>query len=342
MWIKRAKQAASIGVAIVAVGAAVTVWFWRERPSLDGIDWPEPAIASATLPDSVTSTWLGVTTLLFDDSETQILIDGFFSRPSLADLLLDRQVDNDMAMINFALDEYRMRRLAAVIPVHSHFDHAMDIGAIANRTSASVLGSASTVEIARGAGVPEDQVILAVENRPYQFGNFTVTLLRSRHAPIGWRGTVPLPGSIDKPLTPPQPVSAWREGRSYTVIVAHPAGTTIVQGSAGFATESLGDISADVVMLGVAGLESLGKEYAEQYWQQLVTSTGARSVFPIHFDDFTRPFGEVVPGPKVLGDIATTATWLEEFRERWDNEVQLFMPEFGRPVPIYAQSSPES
>jgi len=64
-------------------------------------------------------------------------------------------------------------------------------------------------------------------------------------------------------------------------------------------------------------------------------------VFPIDFDDFTKPFGEVVPGPKVLGNIATTAMWLEDFRERWDNEVQLFMPEFGRPVAIYAQPLPE-
>lgn len=341
MWKKRVKQAASIVVAVVAVSAAVIVWFWRDRPSLSDIHWPEPPIASATLPDSVTSTWLGVTTLLFDDSETQILIDGFISRPSLADLVLNRQVDNDMAMINFALDEYRMRRLAAIIPVHSHFDHAMDVGAIANRTSASVLGSASTLEIARGAGVPEDQTMLVVENHPYEFGEFTVTLFRSRHAPIGWRGSVPLPGSIDEPLTPPQPVSAWREGGSYTVVVAHPTGTTIVQGSAGFATDSLRDISADVVMLGVSGLESLGKEYAEQYWQQLVTATGAHSVFPVHFDDYTRPFGEVVPGPKVLGNIATTAMWLEDFRGRWDNEVQLFMPRFGRPVAIYANPLPE-
>lgn len=341
MWKQRAKQVASIVVAVVAVSTAAIVWLWRDRPSLNNIDWPAPAIASATVTDSVTSTWLGVTTLLFDDSETQILIDGFFSRPSLADLVLHREVDNDMAMINFVLDEYRMRRLAAIIPVHSHFDHAMDIGAIANRTSASVLGSASTVQIARGAGVPEDQILLVAENRPYEFGRFTVTLVPSRHAPVGWRGSVPLPGSIDEPLTPPQPVSAWREGRSYTIVVAHPAGTTIVQGSAGFASDSLRDIPADVVMLGVGGIESLGREYAEQYWQQLVTATGARSVFPVHFDDYTKPFGTVVPGPKFLGDLTTTALWLEEFRKRWDNDVTLFMPEFGKPVAIYAQPVPE-
>jgi len=342
MWKKRAKQAVLIAIGTLVVAIAALAWLWSDRPNLDDIAWPAPTIASAAIADSVTATWLGVTTLLFDDGETQILVDGFFSRPSLADVVLDRPVENDAATINYVLNEFRMRRLAAIIPVHSHFDHAMDVGAIANRTSASVLGSASTTEIARGAGVPEDQTITVAENQPYKFGRFTVTLLHSRHAPIGWRGSVPLAGTIDAPLTPPQPVSAWREGGSYTVVIEHPQGTTIVQASAGLAGAALSKVPADVVMLGVFGLETLGKSYAEQYWQGFVTATGADSVYPIHFDDYTRPFGDVIPGPKFLGDLTTTASWLDGFRKRWDNDAQLFMPEFGRPIALYAQPVPET
>lgn len=342
MWRQRAKQAALIAVAILVVSAAALVWLWNNRPDLDKIGWPSPDDASAAVTDSVTVTWLGVATLLFDDGETQILIDGFFSRPSLADVVFRRPVDNDAAIINFALDEYRMRRLAAIVPAHSHFDHAMDVGAIANRTSASVLGSESTAQIARGAGVPEDQITIAVGNHPYPFGRFTVTLLSSPHAPIGWRGSVPMAGTIDTPLTMPQPVSAWREGGSYLILISHPKGTTIVQGSAGFSNNLLPNIRADVVMLGVGGLASLGRGYAEQYWQSLVTATGAHSVYPIHFDDFTKPFGKIVPGPKFISNIETIAEWLEGFRNTWDNDVQLFMPEFGRPVAIYAQPAPEA
>lgn len=203
MWQRRVKLAVIVSAAALAVGLSLLTWLWHDRPNLDEIGWPAPALASAASSDTVTVTWLGVSTLLFDDGETQILIDGFFSRPPLLDVLLNRPIDNDAAIINYALDEFRMRRLAAIIPVHSHYDHAMDIGAIANRTSASVIGSASSTQIARGAGVPEDQITPITENQAYEFGRFTVTLLRSRHAPIGWRGTVPLDGSIDTPLTPP-------------------------------------------------------------------------------------------------------------------------------------------
>lgn len=140
----------------------------------------------------------------------------------------------------------------------------------------------------------------------------------------------------------PQPVSAWREGGSYAVLIAHPKGTTIVQGSAGFPANPLPNLRADVVMLGVGGLASLGRDYAEQYWQSLVTATGAHSVYPVHFDDFTQPFGRIVPSPKFISNFETIAAWLEAFRNTWDNDVRLFMPEFGQPVAIYAQPAPEA
>lgn len=336
-----ARRTAIAGAAIVVVGSVAVVWLWRDRESLQTIDWqPYPSIAPTL--DAVTVTWFGVTTLLFDDGETQILIDGFFSRPSIADIVLGREVESDAATINFVLDEYRMRRLAALIPVHSHHDHAMDIGAIANRTSASILGSESTAQIARGAGVPEDQIIVASGGGEYSFGRFTVTMIDSIHAPIGWAGSVPYAGTIDEPLATPAPVSAWRVGQSYSIVIAHPHGTALVQGSAGFLEGALDGVKADIVMLGVGLLEGLGRNYAEKYWQELVTTTGAAHVFPVHFDDFSKPFGEIVLFPRALDNFVDTAAWLEEFRTIWDSDARLHLPEFGKPVVLYPQASPEA
>lgn len=342
MWVTYAKRAAFSIAVIVMVISVTAVLLWRIRPSLDAIEWPAPAIASAATSDSVTVTWLGVTTLLFDDGETQILIDGFFSRPTLADILLRRRVNNDAAIIDYAMNKFRMRRLAAIIPVHSHFDHAMDVGAIANRSSASILGSESTAQIARGAGVPEDQITVVEQEASFEFGNFRVTLRPAGHAPIGWRGAVPLDGEIEAPLKMPQPITAWRMGGAYTVIIEHPQGTALVQGSAAYKKYELQDIAADVVFLGVAQLGALGRDYAELYWQHTVTATGSHSVYPIHFDDYTQPFGVVALPPKIIDNFDTTASWLNEFRRRWDSDASLFMPEFGKPIAIFSQPAAES
>jgi L-ascorbate metabolism protein UlaG (beta-lactamase superfamily) len=327
----------AIAVAILlVVGAAALVSLWNSRPNLENIAWGAgPEAQDGTL----SATWLGVTTVLLDDGETQILIDGFFSRPSLIDGILQRPVANDAAIINYAMHEFGMRRLAAIIPVHSHFDHAMDVGAIARRSNASVLGSASSANIARGAGVTDDQIIVAEDGESYQFGQFRIRMLESRHGPIGWRGGVPMPGTIDEPLVLPAPLQAMRVGIAWSVVIEHPLGTTLVAGSSGFVEGALADVKADLALLCTFGLSTLGKEYAEKYWQEMVTTTGATAVMPMHFDDFTRPFGDVTPFPRVLDDIETTARWFETFRDTWDIDVRLYKPVFGRRLAVYRPPS---
>jgi L-ascorbate metabolism protein UlaG (beta-lactamase superfamily) len=343
--IKDVKRAAIRTVATIAVIAivagALLAWAWHTRPQIadTGLHAPVDDVSETS---GVTVTWLGVTTLLFDDGETQILIDGFISRPSLFETLLGIPIASDAPMINYVLNEYRVQRLAAIIPAHSHYDHAMDIGAIANRSSASIIGSETTANIARGAGVPEDQIIVVTDATPYTFGNFTVTLIPSVHAPIGSRGTVPFPGTVDEPLQAPAPISAWRVGTAYSIVIAHPQGKTVVHGSAGYVEGALDEIGADVIMLSVGLLESLGRDYAEDYWQALVTATGATRVFPVHFDDFTQPFGDIVLMPALLDDFVNTATWLQEFRDTWDKDTQLFLPVFGQPLPLYPEERPDA
>jgi L-ascorbate metabolism protein UlaG (beta-lactamase superfamily) len=337
-WASRA--IISVAVVIIVLAALIAVLL-NDRPSLETVAWPNPPVAETTS-DTVTATWLGVTTLLFDDGETQILIDAFFSRPSLADIVFGMPVESEAAQINYVMDAYGMRRLAAIIPVHSHFDHAMDVGAIANRSSATILGSGSTAQIARGAGVPEDQIIVVADGERYAFGRFTVRMIETAHAPIGWGGSVPVGGTIDVPLETPAPITAWREGGSFSVLIAHPAGTTLVHGSAGFTGQSLRDVRADVVMLGTFGLDGFGNEYARRYWQTYVTATGALSVIPVHFDDYTGRFGEIRPFPRIVDNFAKTARLLENIRQIWDTDTRIYLPEFGQPIELYPRSSPEA
>ncbi len=333
-----AKRSAWIGAAILVAIALLFNALWNSRPTLADLGWSAPPTTTATT-QGVTATWLGVTTLLFDDGETQLLIDGFISRPTLADSLLGRSVSNDAAKINFVMNEFRMRRIAAIVPVHSHFDHAMDVGAIANRSSASILGSESTANIARGAGVPEDQIIVAVEDQAYEFGAFTIKLRSAPHAPLGWRGSVPIDGTIDEPVFMPQPIDAFRMGGAWSIIIEHPEGTALVQGSSGFDKYALQDVGADVAFISVALIETLGRDFNELFWQHTVTASGAKRVYPVHFDDFTKPFADVQLPPWFMNDSLETFGWLTQFRDRWDADTELYLPEFGKPIAIYAPTT---
>ena len=91
------------------------------------------------------------------------------------------------------------------------------------------------------------------------------------------------------PIKPPARIGDWKEGGSFSIVVAHPAGTALIQGSAGFVENALEGVAADVVYLGIGGLGLLGEEHAAAYFEEIVAATGARCAVPIHWDDFTQP-----------------------------------------------------
>lgn len=318
-----------LGAAFITAvfGALLLAWLWRDRPSVDEI--PLPVVESLPDDDSnVTATWLGITTLLIDDGTTQILVDGAFTRLSLFEIGFLRPVSSDIATINYALDEFRINRLAAIVAVHAHFDHAIDVGRVANRSTALVVATESVANIARGADVPVDQSQILASGESRTFGDFTITVLESRHAGRGFPG-----GVIGEPLAQPASVLAYRGGAARSLLIAHPAGSALIMGSAGYVDGVLEGRSADVAFLSVAGLAEAGPGYTRDYWAATVGATDARDAFIVHFDDFTRPFGEVALFPRVVDDVPKSAAWLRDLAE--GDGVRLQRPLFGVPVPLY-------
>ena len=81
-------------------------------------------------------------------------------------------------------------RLEAVIPVHTHFDHAMDSALVADRTGARLVGGESAANLCRGHGLPEDEGGRRGPRRTNRLGAFDVTLDRVAPLPTGpvpWR-----------------------------------------------------------------------------------------------------------------------------------------------------------
>ena len=320
----------------LALVAALVYWLWNDRLELDEIPLDEVDMVSFE-PGAVTATWFGTSMLLFDDGETQILIDGFVTRPPFIRQVLDQPVESHAAEINRFMLDYRLDRLAAIIPAHTHFDHALDIAAIANRSRASIVGSPSAVLIGRGQGVPDDQLVAVGGRAEFVFGEFTVTLVPSRHAAFGWNGTVPMAGPVNQPLEQPAPISAYRADVSFSIVVSHPQGTSVVQASAGFVPDALDEVAADVVFLGTGMLETLGQEHAEAYWRNVVSRTGASRVVLVHFDDYTAPFGTTRLPPRIIDDLGVTLGWFEDYRNTFDTDVKMELPVFGLAMALYTE-----
>ena len=303
------KRALLVILLLLAAGAGWLVVQLRDRPSLEPYRdrFLAPLIGDPA--SGLRVTFFGVATLLFDDGETAILTDGFFSRPGI--LALVRPIAPDRDAVAAALARAGISRLAAVIPVHSHYDHAMDAPEVARRTGAMLVGSESTANIGRGDGLPEDRVRVVADGETLSFGRFRVTMILSRHFPHGMAM-----GEIREPLRPPARATDYLDGGAYSIFVEHDGRTLLVQGSAGYAEGKLAGRQADTVFLGVAGLSQKDDAYRQAYWREVVQVVRPNRIVPIHWDDFTRPLHEpLVAAPRMVDDLEATMRFVLERAE---------------------------
>jgi L-ascorbate metabolism protein UlaG (beta-lactamase superfamily) len=255
-------------------------------------------VPEATAAAPLTVTWAGVTTILVDDGSSALMTDGFFSRPGLATVGLG-QIAPSASRIDDSLRRLGVDRLEAVLPVHTHYDHAMDSAAVAERTGARVVGGSSAAQVGVGGGLPEDRVVVVTPGEPIALGAYDVTLVESKHCPPDR-----FPGVITEPVTPPVKTSAYKCGEAWSTLVHHrPTDRRLlIIGSAGFVPGAMAGHRADVVYLGVGQLGVQPERYLVNYWAETVRTVGARRVVLTHWDDFFRPLTKPLRALPYAGD----------------------------------------
>lgn len=302
---RRWLRLAALGLAlIVLAGAGWVLVQVRKHPSLAAFE-PLKLPAAAPAAGALRVRFAGVATLLFDDGETAWITDGFFSRPGVWPTLTQR-IAPDGEAVTRELARLGVTRLAAVVPVHTHYDHALDSALVAVRTGAQLVGSSSAMQIGRGHGLPEAALREVRPGETLTLGRFRLTFIASRHSPTPLNDGV-TPETIDAPLVPPARATDWRAGTVWSIVVEHEGRRLLVQGSAGFEPGALAAQRVDTVFLGIGTLGKKDLAYRDAYWREVVQASGARRVIPIHWDDFWRPLTEPLQVMPMLVDDVPTA-----------------------------------
>jgi len=275
-------------------------------------------------------TFLGVASLLLDDGASAVMTDGFFSRPSLRRVAFGKLApDSDRigaALARLGFDGANAgRRLDAIFPVHTHYDHAMDSAVVALRTGAVLVGGESAANVGRGARLDDDRIKVATPGEPMSFGGFTLTFLESQHCPPDR-----FPGVITEPVVPPVRARSYRCGDSWSIHVEHTSGrTALLQGSAGYVNGALTGRRAEVVYLGVGQLGVLDEGYVRSYGAQTVETVGGSLVVLTHWDDVFRPLDKPLRALPYAGDdLDVTLRVLGDLAER--QGVRLHLPTLWR------------
>jgi L-ascorbate metabolism protein UlaG (beta-lactamase superfamily) len=283
------------------------------------------AVPAAKPGAPLTVMWLGVSTLLVDDGSSMLMTDGYFTRPSLARVALGK-VSSSTARVDGCLAGAKVTRLEAVIPLHTHFDHAMDSALVADRTGALLVGGVSAANIGCGYGLPEERLVVAVPGESIRLGAFDITLVKSHHSPPDR-----FPGEITTPVIPPVRASVYRCGEAWSMLLHHRPSDRrlLIQSSAGFVKGALAGYRVDVAYLGVGQLGLQPEPYLVDYWAETVRTLGARRVVLIHWDDFFRPLSKPLRAlPYAADDLNASISVLDKLAKQ--DGIALDMPTVWR------------
>ena len=240
------------------------------------------------------ATFFGTTTLLFDDGADQVLFDAHFTRPSLPRYIFG-SASTDEATAGALLDAHRVDRLRAIFISHSHHDHVMDMPFVANRTGATVYGSPSALNVARGGGVSEDRLEAFHGGETFAVGGYEVTVLPSLHS----KPTIlnnDLGQTIDAPLAQPARLRDYKEGGSFDFLVKARGVTALIRPSFNYIEGQLDGVRADVLFLGIAKLAKADEETEARFFAETVDKVGPRLVIPLHWDNFFSPLDKPARG----------------------------------------------
>ena len=270
-------------------------------------------------------TFFGTTTLLFDDGKDQILFDAHLTRPSLLQFAFG-SAPTDTKLVDEKLKLHHVERLRAIFVSHSHYDHVLDAAYIANQCGAVIYGSSSTMKVAEGGDVPEDRRIEFQANETYEVGGYRIKVIPSIHS----KPTIinnDLGQTIDKPIHQPAKLRDYKEGGSYDFYVEVDGKRIMIRPSFNYILGQMDGYKADVLFLGVAGLQKADAETEKIFYQETIEKLEPKLVIPVHWDNFFSPLTKPVTCmPKLIEKTEVVFYKLAQYCEAKDVNCLIQIP----------------
>lgn len=276
----------------------------------------------------VKTTFFGTSSLLFDDGRTQILIDGFFSRPNTLQVAFGK-IKTNTKRVEMTLAKANINRLKGVFVCHSHYDHVLDAPFIAQKTNAILYGSNSTIQTGIGSSLQPENMHEFKPDETIEIGDFTIKILASKHTPpfkvLGKTNATDLNHpNIDKPLAQPTKVDNYIEGGTFDFYITHHGKNILVKASTNFIPNALDTYPCDALFLGCAMLGKFDSTFQNNYYKHTVKATNAKLVVPIHWDNFMRPLTKPMQAlPKMVDNVENGLGFLIERTKKEQKKIQL-------------------
>ena len=218
----------------------------------------------------LTFRWLGVQGIELRCAGKTLLIDPFFTRPCLGDMLSLRRVTP-----NRALSTRLAPACDAILVTHPHHDHILDVPDLALHSGAPVYGSANSGQILALSGVPAGQFHRIHPGDLLECGPFVVEVLAGRHIalPVDFL----LNGPLSPNLRPPFRLVDYRMDEVFGFFITA-AGTRI--------------LFCPGEELQLADILFSSTVWEAERYRRLLAEVRPRLFVPLHWDNFFRPLDQ--------------------------------------------------
>jgi L-ascorbate metabolism protein UlaG (beta-lactamase superfamily) len=262
----------------------------KPAATIAGTGQLQPIAATPLSVPSATLTYLGVAGWKLTSAAGTLLVDPYVTRAAMHD-------DSAALLPNAdAIAQYTPEQASVILVSHSHYDHALDVPAIAQRTSAIVVGTESTANLARASGVTETHIRVAHGGDHFEFGAFEVQVITALHSLTG-QENVPIARELKLPLA----ARDYGEGGTLQYLVHFADHAIFFIGSANFVEDAVRGLRPDIAVVAV-GLRSKIPDYS----CRLMRALGFPAlVIANHFDEFKQPLrpGQNTNTPETQADL---------------------------------------
>ncbi len=219
-------------------------------------------------------TYLGVAGWQLDAANRVVLADPYLSRPDPEAPLVPDVV---------AIAAHTPVHADLVVVGHSHYDHLLDAPAVAMRTGAELLGSESTIRIARASGVADDRLIAIKGGEDFDMHGFSIRAIPSLHAAIGDKHIFGAPLATEPHL--PMRAGEYPEGGTFAYLIRIAGREIAIFDTANFIERELAGIHPDIAIIAPGAREQI-----HDYTCRLLHLLGDPPVvIATHFDDWKGP-----------------------------------------------------
>lgn len=280
-----------------------------------GLSWVNQSPwASEATTRPPTMKWLGNAGWEIKVGSTVILIDPFFTRKE-ASRAEEWKTNEDEVLKNIDKADF-------IFAGHSHADHIADVPFIAKRFGSKVIGSRSTTHIALAAGVAESQLTTISGGEKFDFQDFSVQVVESRHGVLTRTGQRRQPRSEEvlKPWSGPIKGAAFVEGGSYLYYFTFGNLRILHQSTGNFIEERIKTIQPDVALLA---------ENRNYNWSDALELLRPKTVVIHHYDQWRTPFSEGIPESN-----RRRALRFERVIKSFDRRIKVIIPELLKSISL--------